>query len=58
VQFSTTKKGAGAALSPDSSEILLCRVSAEKIATDSGKKLLKNNIIFKKNVRMKCENEM
>ncbi len=31
-------------LAPIAVEILLCRGSAQKIATDSGKKLLKNNI--------------
>jgi hypothetical protein len=31
-------------LAPIAVEILLCRGSAQKIGTDSGKRLLKNNI--------------
>jgi len=35
-----------AALAPIAVKILLCRCSAQKIATDSGKKLLKNKTIY------------
>jgi len=38
------KKGYSAALAPIAVKILLCRGSAQKIGTDSGKKLQKNNI--------------
>ncbi|WP_131725811.1 hypothetical protein [Flavobacterium sp. Root420] len=41
VQCSRDKIAYAAALSPDSSEILLCRGWAQKIGTYSGKKLLK-----------------
>jgi len=44
------KQQYGPTLAPIVVEILLCRGSAQKIATDSGKKLQKNNIKPKKNI--------
>ena len=41
-------RGSSGALAPIEEEILLCRGSAQKIETDSGKKLQKNNIKPKK----------
>ncbi len=43
-----TKQAVWTALAPIAVEILLCRGSAQKIGTDSGKKLQKNNIKTKK----------
>jgi hypothetical protein len=44
ITFSKDKLDLLQILAPIEVKILLCRCSAQKIATDSGKKLLKNNI--------------